>query len=117
MKKKRQLTKCKKTDFDILLGEEETADKAIEDELAQYFTDKVAACDCHPLHWWKQNEFRFPHLAKVVRSILCIPATSTPSERLFSTAGLMVTKLMNCLKSDFVDALLFLNKNSQYLSM
>ena len=35
--------KCKKTAFDILLGEEEeTADNTIEEELAQYFTDKVA---------------------------------------------------------------------------
>ena len=41
-------TKSKKTAFDQLLGEEEeTADNAIEDELAQYFTDKVAARDCH----------------------------------------------------------------------
>ena len=41
-------TKRKKTAIDILLGEEEeTADNAIEDELAQYFTDKVAARDCH----------------------------------------------------------------------
>lgn len=72
-------TKRKKTAIDILLGEEEeTADNTTEDELAQYFTDKVAARDCHPLHWWEQNEFHFPHLAKVARSILCIPATSTP---------------------------------------
>jgi len=76
-------TKRKKTAFDILLGaEEETADNTSEDELAQYLTDKVAARDCHPLYWWEQNEFCFPHLAKVARSILCIPATSTPSERL-----------------------------------
>ena len=110
-------TKRKKTAFDILLGEEEeTADNTIEDELAQYFTDKVAAHDCHPLRWWEQNEFRFPNLAKVARSILCIPATSTSSERLFSTAGLTVTKLRNCLKPEKVDAPIFL-KNSQYLSM
>jgi len=79
------------------LVKKETADNTTEDELAQYFTDKVAARDCHPLHWWEQNEFCFPHLAKVARSILCIPATSTPSERLFATAGLTVTKLRNCL--------------------
>jgi len=78
------------------LVKKETADNTTEDELAQYFTDK-AARNCHALHWWEQNEFCFPNLAKVARSILCIPATSTPSERLFATAGLTVTKLRNCL--------------------
>ena len=52
---------------------------------------------------------------KLHRSILCVPATSTASERLFSTAGLTVTKLRSCLKPENVDALLFLNKNFEYL--
>ena len=47
-------------------------------------------------------------LAKVARLILCIPAT-------FSTAGLTVTKLRSCLKPENVDALVFLNKNFEYL--
>ena len=45
----------------------------------------------------------FKTLAKVTRSVLCVPATSTASERLFSTAGLTVTNLRS-LKPDNVDA-------------
>jgi len=59
----------------------------------------------------EMNEFTFKTLAKVARSILCVPATSTASERLFSIAGLTVTNLRSCLKPENVDAFVFLNKN------
>ena len=109
--------KRKKTAFDVLLGEEETNGDSTnnEEQISQYFAEKPAPRDCYPLNWWKQNEFRFKYLAKIARSILCVPATSTASERLFSTAGLTVTKLRSCLKPENVDALLFLNKNFEYL--
>ena len=101
---------CKKakTAFDILLGEEEeSTDNCCEAELNKYFAEKVATRDTDPLQWWNMNEFRFKTLAQVARSILCVPATSTASERLFSTAGLTVTNLRSCLKPDNVDAFVF----------
>ena len=108
-----------KSAFDILLGEEEdtvASNDTCDAQLAQFFVEKAAPHSTNPIDWWRQNEFRFPQLAEVARSVLCVPATSTPSERLFSTAGLTVTKLRNCLKPDNVDALVFLNKNFEYLS-
>ena len=110
---------CKKTKtaFDILLGEEEEfTDNSCEAELNQYFAEKVATRDTDPLRWWSMNEFRFKTLAQVARSILCVPATSTASDRLFSTAGLTVTNLRSCLKPDNVDAFVFLNKNFKLLA-
>ena len=110
---------CKKTKtaFDILLGEEEeVTDNSCEAELNQYFAEKVATRDTDPLQWWSMNEFRFKTLAQVARSILCVLATSTASERLFSTAGLAVTNLRSCLKPDNVDAFVFLNKNFKLLA-
>ena len=68
------------------------------DELKLYMSERPVARKESPLSWWKENERRFPNLAKVVRGILCNPATSTLSERILSIAGLTVTKLCICLK-------------------
>ncbi|KAI9909614.1 hypothetical protein PsorP6_014455 [Peronosclerospora sorghi] len=50
-----------------------------------------------------------PRLAKLAKKVLCIPATSTPSERMFSSAGLTVTKKRNNLEGGKVATLCFLN--------
>ena len=42
------------------------------------------------LEWWKANRQSFPHLARVARIVLAVPATSAPSERMWSEAGLVV---------------------------
>ena len=62
------------------------------------------------------NLRRFNTLAKVAGSIMCVPATSRASERLFSTAGLTVINLQSCLKPENVDVFVFLNKNFKLLA-
>ena len=47
----------------------------------------------NPLLWWKQREAQYPVMARLARRYLAIPATSVPSESLFSTAGRLVSKL------------------------
>lgn len=42
---------------------------------------------------------------------LCIPATSTESERMFSKTGSIISDRRSCLKPKTVDKLLFINKN------
>ena len=99
-------SKCLKTTaIDILLGldESDTPDDTIENEMPRYFCESSSSRDCKPLQWWKENLPRYPKLVKVARAVLCIPATSAPSERLFSIAGLTVTKLRSCLKPENVD--------------
>ncbi|CAN0436602.1 unnamed protein product [Phaeothamnion confervicola] len=49
-----------------------------------------------------------PNLSVLVRRVLCIPATSTLSERIFSTAGLTLTKNRARLSGDTVERLVFL---------
>ena len=67
--------------------------------------------DVDPLVWWQQNEQRFPTIKLVARKVLCVPATSVPSERIFACAGLLINKLRNRLSTDIVD------KNQQELNI
>ena len=109
--------KQRKTALDVLLGPdtEASSDGTPKGELASYFAEPPSPRNELPLTWWKHNGFRFPCLTRVARSLHNIPATSTPSERVFSTAGLTVTKLRTCLKPKNVDSLVFLNKNLKHL--
>ena len=50
-------------------------------------------------------------LSESAMHFLCIPATSVPSERLFSKAGEMVSHRRSCVKPDTIKKVLFFNKN------
>ena len=63
------------------------------------------------LDWWKQRLSTYPRLSSLARKYLCCPATSVPSERLFSSVGNLINKKRCCLKPENVDRLLFLHKN------
>ena len=60
--------------------------------------------------WWKGNEPKFPNVAKLARKFLCIMGTSVPSERVFSIAGLTVTKTRSQPEAETLDQIIFLNK-------
>lgn len=64
-----------------------------------------------PLLWWKGQSLNYPILQKFAQKYLCVCATSSASERLFSTAGNVVSSFRSTLKPDKVDMLVFLSKN------
>ena len=81
------------------------------DEVSSYLAlPKVHPDDC-PLLWWKTNKTRFPVLSKLARKYLAIPATSTPSERLFSEAGNVMTIKRTQLAPNTLENLVFCKKN------
>ena len=62
--------------------------------------------------WWKHvGATEFPILARVARSILCIPASSTMSENNISDAGNTISKKRNRLKPGVVNDLMFYRSN------
>ena len=64
----------------------------------------------NPLDWWRLNDKKYPILAQVAKTLLCIPATSAPSERLFSTAGLTIANNRARMTGDHAAQLIFLHE-------
>ncbi len=52
----------------------------------------------------------------LAQSYLSIPATSVPAERVFSTAGNVITKKRNRLSPDTAEMIIFLHENKELLS-
>lgn len=80
-------------------------------ELSTYFKQEscpAIGVDEDPLGWWKENEFRFPLIAHVARCVLATPATSAPSQSLFSQAGVIVSARRTRLSADRLEQLMFL---------
>lgn len=90
--------------------ERSTEDQAAS-ELSAYCSEPVTSGDEDPLIWWRTNETRFSMMSKLAKNYLCACATSVPSERLFSTAGNIVSPARSLLKPDKVNQLVFLAKN------
>ena len=107
----------KKKALDILFGKEESNPPVtLEDEVDLFFSETGAPRNSDPLAWWKANSLRYPRLSQLVKPLFAIPATSTSSERLFSVAGLTVTRLRSSLTRENVNALIFLHNNYALVS-
>ena len=63
------------------------------------------------LEWWKKNEIFYPRLSILAKKYLCVPASSIPSERIFSLCGTLVSKKRSRLSPSHVGMLVFLNRN------
>ena len=83
----------------------------LENQLQSYLAAEVIDIEENPLLWWKNNGERFPHIANIARKMLCIPATSVPSERVFSDAGNIITTKRAQLKCDFAEKLILMYHN------
>ncbi|KAL1252179.1 hypothetical protein QQF64_019975 [Cirrhinus molitorella] len=85
--------------------------QGIDMELDGYLLMATADSDSDPLEWWRLQCSHFPRISRLAKKYLCIPATSSPSERAFSTGGNIVTSSRASLKPENVDRLVFLAKN------
>lgn len=82
-----------------------------EKEVQQYQDSPPLPLSDEPLGWWKSEACKYPHLAKLAQRYLCVPGTSVPSERIFSTAGDIISAQRCALTSEHADQLVFLKKN------
>ena len=108
--------------LDILLGEDNSTERNRSDNhvhvteiVRAYLSDKVPSRESSPLQWWKINSLRYSVLVPLVQKYFCVPATSTPSERIFSCAGVIANRLRSSLNPEHLNMLVFLNKNYKVL--
>ncbi len=88
-----------------------TADQKVQKEIEDYLLAPALDSESNPLGWWKIHAGDFPIMAKVAQKYLCICASSSASERVFSTSGQIVSKRRSALKPDKVNMLVFLARN------
>lgn len=73
-----------------------------------YLGNGLAPLKSNPLEEWEKLKHAFPLLHKQALKYFSIVATSVPSERLFSKAGMTITQSRNRLLGKRVTKLLFL---------
>lgn len=71
--------------------------------------------DFDVLHWWNENKKKYPLLSQLAKLYLAIPASSAPSERLFSGASNTVTDKRSQIGPEVLHGVLFLKSNSDFL--
>jgi hypothetical protein len=89
-------------------------------EIDSYLNENITEkpeYNCNPYTWWNDHKKKFPILFILARKFLSIPATSVPSERLFSDAGNNMTNKRTCLSSKIFQELLFIKRNSKYIDI
>lgn len=110
-KKRKLLANFFKATTDQAAGSHLQEDQVISLEVQSYFQSETIDPEKDPLIWWRDAKAIYPRLSNLARKYLCIPATSSSSERAFSTSGNIVTCLRASLKPDHVNRLVFLAKN------
>jgi hypothetical protein len=107
---------------------EEEDDKILRDdckaELNRNMRDaNKGACPLHnesesfndPLKWWSLSASKYTLVADLARVFLAIPATSAPSERIWSRAARILTLRRAKLKDEVVSRMMFVKENSCFL--
>lgn len=81
-------------------------------EIRRYLNLQCLDRQIDVLKWWNSDgKAAFPSLERIAKKYLSIPATSVPSERLFSTAGDIISAKRNRLDDESARMLIFLHAN------
>ena len=68
-----------------------------------------------PLSFWVEHQDTYPNLSSLATDILCVPASSAPVERVFSTAGEATSAKRNRLADKNLEREVLIRKNKVYL--
>ncbi len=83
-------------------------------DIKNYFGLPLEPRNSNPFTWWtKEGKQRFPQMYHLAVKYLAIPATSVPSERVFSAAGEVISKKRNRIGDNSARMLIVLHGNLQ----
>lgn len=82
---------------------------SIEDELTAFNREIQSSIKDFSL-FWQKNRHRFPRLFQIARRVNIIPATSVPSESMFSVAGFVSRKQRSALSARTLHHLMVLKE-------
>ena len=68
-----------------------------------------------PLYWWKSSAHRFKNFKSLAVKYLAIPATSAPSERIWSRAARVLTVKRNRMSEEVTSAMMYCRENRELL--
>lgn len=77
----------------------------------QYLGMPYQELSCKLAEYWEKHKTLLYPLNEVALKYASIPATSVPSERIFSKTGQIMSARRNRLLPENLDTLIFLNKN------
>lgn len=80
-------------------------------EIKGFLAEPLIPRKADPLEWWRVRALVYQNICTVMKTRLCIVATSVPSERVFSKTGQIITDRRNRLSPSKVRELVFLNAN------
>lgn len=92
--------------------------ETIEEDEVDAFIHLIVPVDLtiNPADWWNSKKEEFPKLSKLAVAIHSIPASSTPSERVFSQSGAIITEKRVNLSPDAVEDILLIRSDSDKFS-
>ncbi|KAK3869085.1 hypothetical protein Pcinc_025587 [Petrolisthes cinctipes] len=64
-------------------------------EVKGFLSEQLIPRTADPLEWWKSRSLVFKNTCAVMKTRLCVVATSVPSERIFSKTGQIITDKRN----------------------
>ena len=81
------------------------------DHSSRYRSEPTLAEDRDALGWWRSKKEEYPTLVRLARKYLCVLATSTQAERVFSWMGWLLIKRRLSMSGESVTMQLFLKDN------
>jgi hypothetical protein len=91
------------------------SEEAVRIEMENYLAKPVIPPTDNPDAWWSTQREQHPTLAVVARKYLSAPASSVPSEQLFSGVGNIVTDKRSLLTGKKTEMLVALKYNIRFL--